>query len=305
MDAQHPIVTGNSIRRGLIMQPFVGIANMLSLSFMAHAFIAGGVIALASGLVGYFLVLRNQIFTGDALSHVAFTGALAALALGVDLRYGLYVGCVAIALLIAVVARTGVADDVVIGNVFSFVLGLGVFFLAIYSTESQASNNSAAGVNVLFGSMLGLSNAQTLVDVVIGIAVILMIVALGRPLLFSSIDPAVAEARGLPVKLLGVCFLVLVGITAGEATQAVGALLLLGLLATPAGAAQLMTSRPYLALFLSAAIALGSVWAGLALSYAFPSLPVSFSILSFAVAIYLISWFVAPLVDSHRRRISA
>src|SRR5487761_2323740 len=132
------------------MQPFVGLANMLSLGFMDHALIAGGVIALASGLVGYFLVLRNQVFTGDALSHVAFTGALGALALGVDLRYGLYLGCVAIALLMAVVAKNGVADVVVIGNVLSFVLGLGVFFLAIYSTQSQSGADATAGVNVLF-----------------------------------------------------------------------------------------------------------------------------------------------------------
>jgi len=283
------------------MQPFVGLANMLSLSFMDHAFIAGGVIALASGLVGYFLVLRGQVFTGDALSHVSFTGALGALALGIDLRYGLYLGCVAIALLMAVVARKGVADDVVIGSVFSFVLGLGVFFLAIYSTQSQASANATAGVNVLFGSMLGLSSSQTVVDVIIGCVVIGAIVLLGRPLLFSSIDPDVAEARGLPVKALGLCFLVIVGVTAGEATQAVGALLLLGLLATPAGAAQLLTSRPYSALFLSATIALGAVWSGLVLSYAFPNLPVSFSILALVTMVYCLSWLVARVNDSRRR----
>jgi len=283
------------------MQPFVGLANMLSLSFMDHAFIAGGVIALASGLVGYFLVLRGQVFTGDALSHVSFTGALGALALGIDLRYGLYLGCIAIALLMAVVARKGVADDVVIGSVFSFVLGLGVFFLAIYSTQSQASANATAGVNVLFGSMLGLSGTQTVVDVIIGCVVIGAIVLLGRPLLFSSIDPDVAEARGLPVKALGLCFLVIVGVTAGEATQAVGALLLLGLLATPAGAAQLLMSRPYSALFLSATIALGAVWSGLVLSYAFPSLPVSFSILALVTTVYCLSWLVARVSDSRRR----
>lgn len=285
------------------MQPFVGLVNMLSLSFMDHAFIAGGVIALASGLVGYFLVLRSQVFTGDALSHVSFTGALGALALGIDLRYGLYLGCVAIALLMAVVARKGVADDVVIGSVFSFVLGLGVFFLAIYSTQSQASANATAGVNVLFGSMLGLSSSQTVVDVIIGCVVIGAIVLLGRPLLFSSIDPDVAEARGLPVKGLGLCFLVIVGVTAGEATQAVGALLLLGLLASPAGAAQLLTSRPYSALFLSAAIALGAVWSGLVLSYAYPSLPVSFSILALVTMVYCISWLIALISDSPRRRV--
>ncbi|HUY05870.1 MAG TPA: metal ABC transporter permease [Acidimicrobiales bacterium] len=284
------------------MQPLVGISNMLLLPFMVHAFVAGGVIALASGLVGYFLVLRNQVFTGDALSHVAFTGALGALALGIDLRYGLYLGCVGVALLMGFVGRRAVVDDVVIGNVFSFVLGIGVFFLAIYATQSQASTNATAGVNVLFGSMFGLSFSQTMLDIVIGLVVIAAVMALGRPLLFSSIDPAVAEARGLPVRALGMCFLLLVGVTAGEATQAVGALLLLGLLATPAGAAQLLTSRPWLALFLSAAIALVSVWSGLVLSYAFPNLPVSFSILALVTVIYCVSWGVALFVTPRHRR---
>lgn len=284
-----------------MMQPYVGLTHMLSLSFMDHAIIAGGVIALASGLVGYFLVLRSQIFTGDALSHVAFTGALGALALGIDLRYGLYFGCVAVAMLMGVVGRKGVADDVIIGNVFSFVLGIGVLFLSISLTESQAGSNAATGINVLFGSILGLSGSQTVVDVVVGLFVIASIMLLGRPLLFASIDPAVAEAKGLPVRALGMGFLVLVGLTAGEATQAIGALLLLGLLATPAGAASLLTSRPWLALFVSAAISLGSVWSGLVLSYAFPVLPVSFSILALVTAIYCCAWAIAQTSGPNRR----
>ncbi len=286
------------------MQPLTGIANMLSLSFMDHAFIAGGTIALASGLVGYFLVLRGQIFTGDALSHVSFTGALGALALGIDLRYGLYFGCILVALLMGAIGKRGAADDVVIGSVFSFVLGFGVLFLAISATRSQTGADAATGVNVLFGSMLGLSNSETALDVIVGAVVIIVMVCLGRPLLFASIDPFVAEARGLPVKALGMCFLVIVGITAGEATQAVGALLLLGLLATPAGAAHRLVTRPFVALWLSAAIALGSVWIGLILSYAFPVLPVSFSILSLTTLFYAVSALAKRIGDSRGREIA-
>ncbi len=266
---------------------------MLAIPFMDHALLAGGLIALASGVVGYFLVLRNQVFTGDALSHVAFTGALGALALGVDLHLGLYLGCITIAVVMAVLSRRGITDDVTIGNIFSFVLGLGTFFLAYYATHQIGGTDATAGVSVLFGSILGLSSSQTTFDVFVALAVIIAIVIIGRPLLFASIDSAVAEARGMPVRALGVVFLVLVGVTAGEATQAVGALLLLGLLATPAGAAQRLTTHPYTAMSFSAVIALASVWIGLCLSYAQPVLPPSFSILAIATSIYLGSWAIS------------
>lgn len=287
------------------MQPFIGIAHMLSYPFMVRAFIAGGCIAVTSGFVGYFLVMRNQIFSGDALGHVAFTGALAALAFGVNLQLGLYAGCIAVAILMAVIAKQGIADDVVIGNVFSFVLGLGVLFLTIYTTRPDSSSDSTAGVQVLFGSILGLSNGQTITNVFIAAGVFAIMVVLGRPLLFSSIDGAVAQAQGISVKFLGVAFLILVGVTAGQATQAVGALLLLGLLATPAGAAQRLTNRPYVALALSSAISLASVWIGLCLSYAVPVLPPSFAILALTTAFYLASWGLTTLRDTRIRTVSS
>jgi zinc/manganese transport system permease protein len=248
-------------------------------------------------LVGYFVVLRSQVFTGDALSHVAFTGAMAALAVGIDLRVGLFAACVVFGIAMAVLGRGARADDVVIGNVFAWVLGLGVFFLTIYTTGSGGGNGTA-GVNVLFGSIYGLSNSQTAVAVVIAIGIVVVMVAGARPLLFSSVDPAVARARGLPVALLGVVFLALVGVTAGEATQAVGALLLLGLLASPAGAAQKLTANPYVAMWTSAGIAILSVWIGLAIAYAASSIPPSFGILSVSAGSYL----VAAGVDRLRSR---
>ena len=208
--------------------PFTGIGHMLALPFEVRAYIVGSLIAAAAGLVGFFVVLRSQVFTGDALSHVAFTGALAALAAGVDLRVGLFAACVIFGAAMAALGRAGRADDVVIGSVFAWILGLGVFFLTIYTTGASATgngNNGSSGVNVLFGSIFGLTVGQTDLAAVIAAAVIVAILAIARPLLFASIDPAVAAARGVPVTALGVGFLVLVGVTAGEATQAVGALL--------------------------------------------------------------------------------
>lgn len=257
-------------------------------AFFVDALIAGTAIALACGVTGYFLVLRAQVFTGDALSHVAFTGSMAALAIGVDLRVGLFVATVLVALVLAALGRRGAADDVVIGNMFAWMLGLGAFFLTIYTTNRSTANGSA-GVTVLFGSIFGISVTQTIVAAAVGVGLALIMTVLARPLLFATLDPAVAAARGVPVRLLGALFLAVVGACAAEATQAVGAMLLLGLLAAPAGTAQRLTARPYRALGLSVVVALVDIWAGLAVSYVIPTLPPSFAILAVATLLYVVA----------------
>ncbi|MEU9207253.1 metal ABC transporter permease [Streptomyces sp. NPDC048415] len=253
--------------------------------FFVHALLAGTAIALAAGLVGYFLVLRAQVFTGDALSHVAFTGALGALAAGVDLRLGLFAATIAVAVLVGILSRRGRADDVAIGSVFSWLLGLGAFFLTLY-TSSRGATHGTAGVSVLFGSIFGISGGQATVAALVAAGICAVALLLARPLLLASLDEAVAAARGVPVRLLGLAFLVLVGACAAEATQAVGSLLLLGLLAAPAGAAHRLTQRPYHALALSAGLGIAEMWTGLALSYAVPSVPPSFAILAVATVVY-------------------
>jgi zinc/manganese transport system permease protein len=264
--------------------------------FFQHALLAGTAIAAAAGLTGYFLVLRAQVFTGDALSHVAFTGALAALALGYDLRIGLFAATILIALLLGTLGKRGRADDVAIGSVFSWILGLGVFFLTLYTT-SRSAGNGGAGVNVLFGSIFGMSAAQALTAALVAAGICIAVLTIARPLLFASVDEAVAAARGVPVRLLGFAFLTLVGACAAEATQAVGALLLLGLLAAPAGAAQRLTDRPFRALALSAGLAVAAMWVGLGLSYAVPSMPPSFGIIAAATTAY-----AATFLPGIRRR---
>jgi zinc/manganese transport system permease protein len=262
---------------------------MFAQEFFRNALLAGTLVALACGLAGYFVVIRAQVFAGDALSHVAFTGALAAAAAGIDTRIGLFAATVGIALVIAGLGDRASADDVTIGIIFAWVLGLGVLFLALFSGGS-GGGNGLLGARALFGSIFGLSAADARLAAVIAAAIVAMLLAIARPLLFASIDPVVAAARGVPVRALGLAFLALVGATAGEATQAVGALLLLGLLAAPAGAAHRLTPNPYLALALSAALAVGAMWSGLALSYAIPSLPPSSAVIGFAAAIYLLAF---------------
>jgi zinc/manganese transport system permease protein len=275
-------------------------SNVFSHPFLQHAFLAGTAIAAACGLAGFFLVLRAQVFTGDALSHVAFTGALAALAAGIDLRLGLFAATIAVAVAIGALGRRGNADDVVIGNVFAWILGLGVFFLTIYTT-SRSTSNGTAGTSVLFGSIFGLSGGQAATAAAIGAGIVLATLMISRPLLFASIDEAVAAARGVPVRALGIVFLAVIGATAAEATQAVGALLLLGLLAAPAATALLLTDRPFLGLAISTGLAVTEMWAGLALSYAAPAMPPSFAIIACATAVYLAAFAISRLRRPHPR----
>jgi zinc/manganese transport system permease protein len=259
---------------------------MLAHEFMRNACLAGTFVALACGLVGYFVVLRGQVFAGDALGHVAFTGALAAAAASIDIRLGLLLATLAVAAGMGFLGERARPDDVVIGSVFAWILGLGALFLSIFVSGSSGSDGTAA-VRVLFGSVLGLSMGEARLAGAIGLAAVLGTLAIARPLLFSSLDPEVAASLGLPVRAVGVGFLVLLGLVAAEATQAVGALLLLGLIAAPGGAARLLTDRPWHGLALSAALALAAMWGGLALSYAVPSLPASFAVIALATVFFL------------------
>lgn len=274
------------------LDPVTGIATMLSLPFIRHALLAGTSIALLSGLAGYFVVLRGQVFAGDMLSHVAYAGALAALAAGIDPRLGLFASTIAVALGIALLAGKGTADDVIIGNAMAWVLGVGVFFLAFYTTY-RSTGNSTANVTVLFGSIFGISAGSAALAAWIATGLIILLLVIARPLLFASIDPDVATARGVPVRVLGLLFLTIVGATAGEASQAVGALVLTGLLAAPAGAAQHLTTRPWSAFALAGALAVAAMWLGIALAYTLPTLPPTFTIMAVATAEYALAALTA------------
>jgi zinc/manganese transport system permease protein len=269
-----------------LLGPFDALSAMMSHDFVRHALLAGSGIAVAAGLVGYFVVLRNQVFAGESLGHVAFTGALASFAVGVDPRLGLFSSTVAGSVGIGALGGRARGRDVVVGTVFAWVLGLGVLFLSLYTT-SRSTANGAAGVNILFGSIYGLSQAQAEVAAAIGLGAAVCLLAMARPLLFSSVDPDVAAARGLPVRSLGIAFLVLLGVVVGEAVQAVGALLIAGLMVTPAATAHRLIARPHVAMLLSAALGLAYLWVGISIAYAIPKLPPSFVVIAVAFVVYL------------------
>jgi zinc/manganese transport system permease protein len=262
------------------------VREILSYDFMRDAFAAGTCIALAAGLVGYFVVLRNQVFTSDALGHAAFTGSLGGLLLGLNLLVGLFGSTIAAALGIGALGGRARGRDVAIGTVFAWLLGLGALFLSIY-TSGRTASNGTVGVSVLFGSILGLQTAQAMIASGAGLATGLALLAIGRPLLFCSLDPDVATAAGVPTRLVSGIFLVLVAVTVAESVQAVGALLIFSLMVTPAAVAQKLTARPYAAIALSAALAIAFVWLGLGLAFYTPY-PTSFFITALAFATFLL-----------------
>ena len=264
--------------------PLTGLAHMLAHPFIVHALVAGTVAAVVCGLVGYFLVLRAQVFAGDALGHVAYTGAMAALAVGVDPRVGLFFATIGAGLVLGYIGRRG-ADDVAIGSFFAWTLGLGVLFLTYYTTHAS-TGNGAANVNVLFGSIFGLDSTATTTAVGAAALVLIVLIGIARPLLFSTIDPAIAKAAGVPTRLLAAVFLALVGATVAQATPVIGALLVLGLLSAPSAAAARLTSRPWHGFWLSAALSAASVWVGVGFAYAIPKAPASFTIMATAAAFY-------------------
>lgn len=273
---------------------------MLGQEFMRNALLAGTFVALACGVCGWFVVLRGQVFAGDALSHVAFPGALAAAAAGVDERIGLFAATVGAGAGIGLLGRGALAgrgarmsgappaDDTAIGVAFTFILAVGVFFLTRFSVSSGAASGIQAA-HTLFGSIFGLSGGEARLAAAIALAVLALTALLGRPLLFASVSPEVAGARGVPTRLLGVGFLALVAVIAAEASQVVGALLLLGLLAAPAAAAQRLTRGPAAGIALAGALAVGAMWGGLALAYAVPTLPPSSAVVTIAVGLYLLA----------------
>jgi zinc/manganese transport system permease protein len=259
---------------------------MLSQQFIQYALLAGSAIAVASAAIGYFVVVRAQVFAGDALGHVAFTGVLAAALAGIDLRLGLFAATGAVALLFGALGGRAPADDVTIGVVFSWVLGLGVLFLDLFN-RGLGGGNGAVAARTMFGSIFDLTLRQSEIAALIALLIVLGVALLARPLLFSTFDPELAVARGVPVRIVGAAFLVLVGVDAGEAAQAVGALLLLGLLAAPAGAAVRLTANPARAVTLAVAFGLASVWLGVTVAYLYPSLPPSTAITCIAALIYI------------------
>ncbi len=274
-------------------QPFslnlvADVQQMLAVDFMRTSFLAGSLIAVSCGLVGYYVLLRHLTFASDALSHVGFAGAMAAAFLGLNPYVGLFGSSIIVGVGMGQLGRASARSrDVAIGTVLAWILGLGALFLGLYLSHPVANTNIAIGVGVLFGSIFGVDAQTALVISVVSAVTSIALLAIARPLLFASLDPEVARARGLPVRVLDALFLTLLAVTVAEAVPAVGALLVFALLVTPAASIRRLVTRPYLALFLSAALALVITWAGLTMAF-YLSYPVSFDISALGFVVYLV-----------------
>lgn len=265
---------------------FADVQQLLEFHFMQNAFEAGTIVAVVAGLMGWFMVLRGQSFAGHTLSQVGFPGAAGAALVGVMPAAGLLVFCVASALGIAVLSdgrsEGGRTESAAIGSILAFTLATGFLFASLYS-------GFVGGVYAfLFGTFIGISDSQVEILAAVALVAVAALAVIGRPLLFASVDPDVAAARGVPVRFLAVAFLLLLGLAVAEAAQITGTLLVFALLVAPAATAQQLTARPALGLVLSVAIALLVIWLGLAVAY-FTVYPIGFFVTSFAFAAYLVA----------------
>lgn len=258
---------------------------MLDYDFMRTAFAAGGIVAVLSGLVGYFLVLRGQTFAGHALSHVGFTGATGAILFGLSPLTGLVGFTVLAGMAMGFLGERLATRDVAVGMMLSMALGLGLLFLHFYT--AYATQATA----LLFGNVLGVGPSALLGLSLLSAASLLALAVLSRPLLFASLQPELAEAKGVPMRALSVAFLAIVGVAVAECAQIVGVLLVFTLMVGPAAAAQNVSSRLGLGLALAALFALAEAWGGIALSWQ-TNWPTSFSITVLSGLVYLASvWY--------------
>ena len=264
-----------------------------------NAFLAGTMVAIMTAVMGYFVVLRAQAFAGEALADIGFAGATGAAVLGVSSLIGMFVLTVLAALGMGALGERIRGRDVEIGMVLSFALGLGVLFLTIYA---QYGTNATEGVGILFGSILSVTRSDVLITLICGVAALMLLALIYRPLLFASVDPEVAETRGVPVRFLSIMFLVLLGITTAETVLVVGVLLVLALLIAPAASAVQLTHRPLTSMLLSVALGLLITWGGLILAFVgtWGHFPVSFYISAASALCYFISVGVSRMRSPRR-----
>ena len=255
---------------------------MFEYDFMQNAFAAATIVSIVAGLVGYFLVLRGETFAGHALAHVGFTGATGAVLVGVAPLWGMAAMTVAAGVSMGFLGERLAQRDVAIGIVLALSLGLGLLFLHFYTAfASQATA-------LLFGNVLAVDVNTVWILFALGIISVAALAVISRPLLFASLQPELAEAKGVPLRLYSVLFLSVTALTIAECAQIVGVLLVFALMVGPAAAAQQLTTRIGRGLLLSAGLALAEAWAGITLAF-YTDWPSSFWITALSAGIYLIA----------------
>jgi zinc/manganese transport system permease protein len=265
---------------------FDDVSQLLEYHFMVNALLAGSVVAVMAGVVGWVMVLRRETFAGHTLAMMAFPGASGAALIGVPAAWGYFAFCGAGGLALGRLSGTGPRSwserSANTGTVQALALAIGFLFVSLYGGVLGDLESR------LFGNLLGVSDAQVLALLAVAVAALALLAVAARPLLFASVDAEAAAARGVPVRALSIAFLFLLGLAVAATSQITGVLLVFALLVTPAASAQALTSRPLLSLAVTVAIALLVVWLGLGISY-FSIYPAGFYITAIAFALYLAS----------------
>jgi zinc/manganese transport system permease protein len=283
------------------------VRQMLRYHFMVNALITGTVVAVVAGSVGYLMVLRRQSFAGHTLALLGFPGAAGATWLGMNAAFGYYGFCVAGAVAIALLpAGSGDAavtrqrdESAVIGTVQAVALAAGFLFVSLYKGFLSGLNN------LLFGTITGVTDTQVQMLLVAAAVCLPLLAVLGRPLMFASIDPAVAAARGVPVRAVGIAFLILLGVAAAGTSQVTGSLLVFALLVAPAATAVRLTARPAAGVSIAVVLAVAVTWVGETIAF-FSPYPIGFWVSTLAFAGYVLAsaWRAAAdrAVPRQRRR---
>jgi zinc/manganese transport system permease protein len=273
-----------AVFQGLSWNPVSDLRELLAYPFMVDALEAGTIVAVTAGAIGWFMTLRRQTFAGHTLSLIAFPGASAAVLLGLPVAVGYFGFCGLGALVLALIAGSNgshSSESAATGTLQAFALGLGFLFVALYHGILSGLDS------LLFGTFLGITRGQVAALLGVALAVLALTVLAARPLTFASVDPDVAAASGVPVRLLGFGFLLALGLSVAETSQITGALLVFALLVTPAATAHELTARPWLGMALSVVLALAVTWVGLALAY-FSIYPVGFFVTSLSFGVYVV-----------------
>lgn len=247
------------------------ITDMFQYEFMTNAFAAAGIVAVVSGVVGYFLVMRGQTFAGHALSHIGFAGATGAGLIGLAPLWGLLGFTLAAGIAMGALSDRISNRDVAIGVVLALALGFGLLFLHYYT--SFATQATA----LLFGNVLAVDHTMIATLAVLGAVTLAALAAIMRPLIFATLQPELAEAKGVPMRFISVVFLAIVALAVSACAQIVGVLLVFTLMVGPPAAAQRVTTGLWSGLFVAAALALGEAWLGITIAYE-TDWPVSFCI---------------------------
>lgn len=263
--------------------------ELLTTPFMINALIAGSLIALASGVIGYFVLLRDLPFATHAVAHIGFPGATLAVLAGASAVFGLIAACTLGGLAIGAMGHRARNREVVTGTVLAFATGLGILFNSLGSAQTNLLTN------LLFGNILAITTEQVVAFSIIVVLVLAVLALIGRKLLFASVDPDVAAARGLNTRALSAVFLVAMSLIIAISVTIVGVLLIFALLVTPAATAIRLTAKPTLVVAIASAIALVSVWGGLIVA-TFQPWPPSFVITTIACAMWVILPLLARLI---------